>query len=138
MPAHGPSTVANSTVTEGRSLRSTSVAGPGWCVAYEGFFTADGGRRAQAVTSDPCESSASSFEPNCKAAFCRTTASPESGEPLAKGKRDGCDLAIDPPALVMEGISLPDDTRALPFVDRRKPLQLHVECFYLWDHERRA
>jgi len=136
MPAHGPSTVANSTVTEGRSLRSTSVAGPGWCVAYEGFFTADGRRRAQAVTSDPCESSASSFEPNCKAAFCRIPriwGAPGEGETC-----DGCDLAIDPPALVMEGISLPDDTRALPFVDRRKPLQLHVECFYLWDHERRA
>jgi hypothetical protein len=50
---------------------------------------------------------------------------------------DGCDLLIEPPALVMEGISLPGGTLMLAAVDRRKPLQLHVTCFYLWDTERR-
>jgi hypothetical protein len=37
----------------------------------------------------------------------------------------------------MEGISLPGGTLMLAAVDRRKPLQLHVTCFYLWDTERR-
>ena len=61
------------------------------------------------------------------------------GAPSEGETCDGCDMAIDPPDLVMEGISLAllDGTTALPFIDRRKPLQLHVECFYLWDTERR-
>ena len=50
---------------------------------------------------------------------------------------DGCDLVIDPTDLVMEGISLPDGLAVLDAANRRKPLQLHVECFYLWDTERR-
>ena len=40
--------------------------------------------------------------------------------------------------MVMEGISLADDGRKLfDAYDRRRPLQLHVTCFYLWDQERR-
>ena len=50
---------------------------------------------------------------------------------------DGCDSVIDASELVMEGISLADGSRLLGAVDRRRPLQLHVECFYLWDKERR-
>jgi hypothetical protein len=50
---------------------------------------------------------------------------------------DGCDLMIDPKDLVIEGISLSDVNKALSAYDRRRPLQLHVECFYLWDGERR-
>ena len=41
---------------------------------------------------------------------------------------DACNLPISIPALIMEGIA----------VDARKALQLHVECFYLWDFERRS
>jgi len=40
---------------------------------------------------------------------------------------DACDQKIERSALVMEGIA----------VDGRKPLQLHVACFHLWDSERR-
>jgi hypothetical protein len=38
-----------------------------------------------------------------------------------------CDLVIAAPALVMEGIAGVGTT----------PLQLHVQCFYIWDAERR-
>ena len=51
---------------------------------------------------------------------------------------DGCDLLVPPNEMVMEGISLADDGRKLfDAYDRRRPLQLHVTCFYLWDQERR-
>jgi hypothetical protein len=51
---------------------------------------------------------------------------------------DACDSLIDPSELVMEGISLSDGSKVLHAQDRRKPLQLHVTCFYLWDTERRT
>ena len=55
---------------------------------------------------------------------------------------DGCDLIIVPSELVIEGISMTGDAhdrnKALPASDRRRPLQLHVTCFYLWDSERRS
>jgi hypothetical protein len=38
----------------------------------------------------------------------------------------------------MEGITLADGHRPLEVQDRRRPLQLHVLCFYLWDLERRG
>ena len=60
------------------------------------------------------------------------------GAPSEGETCDGCDLAIEPPDMVMEGISLSDGTMAVPGVDRRKPLHLHVQCFYLWDTARRA
>lgn len=54
---------------------------------------------------------------------------------------DGCDLMISPRELVIEGISVTGDiseaSKMLRMVDRRRPLQLHVTCFYLWDSERR-
>ena len=50
---------------------------------------------------------------------------------------DGCDSLIDPGEMVMEGISLSDGSKGLTRQERRKPLQLHVTCFYLWDTERR-
>jgi hypothetical protein len=50
---------------------------------------------------------------------------------------DGCDSLIDPGEMVMEGISLSDGSKGLTRQERRKPLQLHVNCFYLWDAERR-
>jgi hypothetical protein len=37
----------------------------------------------------------------------------------------------------MEGIALSDGGRSRYALDHRKPLQLHVVCFYLWDAERR-
>ena len=51
---------------------------------------------------------------------------------------DGCDLIIEPPDLVMEGIALNDGGKSLYALDSRKPLQLHVLCFYLWDEARRT
>jgi len=51
---------------------------------------------------------------------------------------DGCDLIIEAPAMVIEGISMSDGSKPLHAADRRQPLQLHVTCFYLWDMERRA
>ena len=52
---------------------------------------------------------------------------------------DGCDLIVAPPELLIEGIALSGDGQnASNAVDRRKPLQLHVTCFYLWDQERRS
>ena len=51
---------------------------------------------------------------------------------------DGCDSLIDPSQMVMGGISLSDGTTVLARQERRKPLQLHVRCFYLWDTERRS
>ena len=43
---------------------------------------------------------------------------------------DACDLPIAKGQLVMEGISRVVD-------DKKKPIQFHVVCFQLWDHERR-
>ena len=42
---------------------------------------------------------------------------------------DACELIVTKDELIIEGISL---------ADGRKPLQLHVECFHLWELERRA
>jgi hypothetical protein len=41
---------------------------------------------------------------------------------------DACELVITKDELLIEGISL---------AGGRKPLQLHVECFHLWELERR-
>lgn len=43
---------------------------------------------------------------------------------------DACDLLITKEQLVMEGISKVVD-------NKKKPIQFHVVCFQLWDHERR-
>jgi hypothetical protein len=40
---------------------------------------------------------------------------------------DACDVTVAKEEFVIEGISL---------AKGRKPLQLHVECFYLWDQQR--
>ena len=50
---------------------------------------------------------------------------------------DACDLVVAPTQMVMEGISLTDGSHTLHTADHRRPLQLHVTCFYLWDMERR-
>jgi hypothetical protein len=42
---------------------------------------------------------------------------------------DGCDAIITKDEWVIEGVSLKGG---------RKPLQLHVECFHLWEIERHA
>jgi hypothetical protein len=42
---------------------------------------------------------------------------------------DACEAVITKDELVIEGISL---------AEGRKPLQLHVECFHLWERERRT
>ena len=42
---------------------------------------------------------------------------------------DACDSIITHDECVIEGIGLPPD---------RPPLHLHVECFHLWERERRA
>ena len=51
---------------------------------------------------------------------------------------DACDLIVDPATMVIEGISLADGHKSLDAHDRRRPLQLHVACFYVWDVERRG
>jgi hypothetical protein len=40
---------------------------------------------------------------------------------------DGCDDVIDKPQLIMEGIN-----------PEGRGVQFHVECFYIWDKERRV
>jgi hypothetical protein len=42
---------------------------------------------------------------------------------------DACDAIVATDQLLMEGITLDLG---------RKPLQLHVRCFQMWDHESRA
>ncbi len=42
---------------------------------------------------------------------------------------DACEIIITKDEWVIEGISL---------AEGRKPLQLHVECFHLWELERHA
>jgi hypothetical protein len=49
------------------------------------------------------------------------------GGPGAGETCDACEEKVAIPALVMEGIA----------IGGHKPLQLHVQCFYLWDAERR-
>jgi hypothetical protein len=50
--------------------------------------------------------------------------SPSDGETC-----NACDTILSKDQLVMEGVT----------VDLgRRPLQLHVRCFQIWDHERRA
>jgi hypothetical protein len=45
----------------------------------------------------------------------------------AKGEQcDGCDEVIPEGTLIMEGIN-----------PKGQPIQFHVECFYIWDQERR-
>jgi hypothetical protein len=51
---------------------------------------------------------------------------------------DACDRAVEQHEMVMEGISLADGVEARHVSDRRRPLQLHVRCFYFWDAERRS
>ena len=64
----------------------------------------------------------------------RVWGGPGSGETC-----DGCDLIVVPTELLMEGIALSGDgPNVSNATDRRKPLQLHVTCFYLWDQERRS
>lgn len=50
------------------------------------------------------------------------------GGPSALEMCDACELPIEQDEFVMEGISLSGG---------RKPLQLHVACFGIWDVERR-
>ena len=40
-----------------------------------------------------------------------------------------CDTILTKDRLLMEGFSLPPD---------REPIQLHVQCFEIWDEERRT
>jgi hypothetical protein len=63
----------------------------------------------------------------------RVWGGPASGETC-----DACDSLISKDEFVIEGIAVAGDAQnALNTVDRRKPLQLHVPCFSLWDQERR-
>jgi hypothetical protein len=50
---------------------------------------------------------------------------------------DGCDAVIPKTEFVIEGISLDGGGLLLRPDDLRRPLQLHVKCFQLWDAERR-
>jgi hypothetical protein len=43
---------------------------------------------------------------------------------------DACDMLITKEQLVMEGIA--------STLSDEKPIQFHVSCFHIWDHERRA
>ena len=42
---------------------------------------------------------------------------------------DACDTLLTKDQLLMEGVTLDLG---------RRPLQMHVRCFQIWDHERRA
>ena len=54
----------------------------------------------------------------------RVWSSPSDGETC-----DACDTVLSKDQLVMEGVTLDLG---------RRPLQMHVRCFQVWDHERRA
>ena len=54
----------------------------------------------------------------------RVWSSPSDGETC-----DACDTVLSKDQLVMEGVTLDLG---------RRPLQMHVCCFQVWDHERRA
>ena len=54
----------------------------------------------------------------------RVWSSPSAGETC-----DACDATLTQDQLLMEGITLDLG---------RSPLRLHVRCFQIWDHERRA
>jgi hypothetical protein len=54
----------------------------------------------------------------------RIWSSPSAGETC-----DACDATLTLDQLLMEGVTLDLG---------RRPLQLHVSCFQVWDHERRA
>jgi hypothetical protein len=54
----------------------------------------------------------------------RVWSGPSDGETC-----DACDTVFAKDQLLMEGITLDLG---------RRPLQLHVRCFQMWDHERRA
>jgi hypothetical protein len=51
------------------------------------------------------------------------------GGPSTEEICDACDLRIEKTQLVLEGIA---STRS-----HKKPIQFHVVCFQLWDHEKR-
>jgi hypothetical protein len=51
------------------------------------------------------------------------------GGPSTEEICDACDLRIEKTQLVLEGIA---STRS-----DKKPIQFHVVCFQLWDHEKR-
>ncbi len=70
-----------------------------------------------------------------------------AGSPSAGETCDACDAILAMDQLLMEGITLACD--AILAMDQllmegitldlgRKPLQLHVRCFQMWDHERRV
>ena len=42
---------------------------------------------------------------------------------------DGCDAILSTGQMLMEGVTMDLG---------RRPLQLHVRCFHIWDHERRS
>ncbi len=42
---------------------------------------------------------------------------------------DACDVILSKDQMLMEGVAMDLG---------RRPLQLHVRCFQVWDHERRA
>jgi hypothetical protein len=54
----------------------------------------------------------------------RIWSSPSDGETC-----DACDAVLAQDQMLMEGITLDLG---------RRPLKLHVRCFQIWDHERRA
>jgi len=54
----------------------------------------------------------------------RVRSSPSAGETC-----DACDTVLAMDQLLMEGVTLDLG---------RRPLQMHVRCFQVWDHERRA
>lgn len=54
----------------------------------------------------------------------RVWSNPSAGETC-----DACDTVLAPDQLLMEGITLDVG---------RRPFRMHVRCFQVWEHERRA
>ena len=52
-----------------------------------------------------------------------------AGSPSAGETCDACDVILSKDQMLMEGVAMDLG---------RRPLQLHVRCFQVWDHERRA
>lgn len=58
------------------------------------------------------------------------------GGPAEGEMCDACDQPIPKQQLVMEGISVSSTLSDRP--SDKKSIQLHVQCFQIWDAERRA
>ena len=60
-----------------------------------------------------------------------------TGRPLPEGCRAFARYAlVERPEPIQDTVPFEDSIEGISLAKGRKPLQLHVECFYLWERER--